>query len=94
MDLSLRSSRCRVTDADGTGRWTSARIDVRDGTIVGIDEPGDGPPSEGDDRVIDLGDRIVVPSFVNAHTHLALHGLRGVDFDGRGNVVEDVFYRW
>ena len=35
-----------------------------------------------------------MPAFVNAHTHLALQGLRGAKLDGRGNVVEDVFYRW
>lgn len=93
-DLSLRSRRCRVTDPDGTSRWASARIDVRDGTIVRLAEPGDDAPPDHTDRVVDLGDQLVVPAFVNAHTHVALHGLRGPKDGLAGNMVEDVFYRW
>lgn len=93
-DLSLRSQRCLVTDPDGAQRWSAARIDVRGGTIVRIDAPGNEAPPEDDGVVVDLGDQLVVPAFVNAHTHLALHGLRGVQVDLHGNVVEDLFYRW
>lgn len=97
-DFSLRSRQVLVTESDGSLRWTAARIDVRRGTIARIDEVGlaDAPPdasAEGP-TVYELGERLVVPAFVNTHTHLALHGLRGTAADLRGNVVEDLFYRW
>lgn len=42
-----------------------------------------------------LGERVVAPAFVNAHTHLALGALRGVaTAQARsGNVVTDLFFR-
>jgi len=46
--------------------------------------------------VIDVGDKLVTPAFINAHTHVALVGLRGgVESQvARGNMVEDLFYDW
>lgn len=46
-------------------------------------------------QVLDLGDKLVSPAWVNAHTHLAMSSLRGVGGDGarRGNVVEDLWFR-
>jgi len=93
-DLSLRSRRVLVTDPDLALRWTAARLDVRNGTIVRIEETGFAHPPDDGIEVMELGNRLVVPAFVNAHTHLALNGLRGTDADLRGNVVEDLFYRW
>jgi 5-methylthioadenosine/S-adenosylhomocysteine deaminase len=48
---------------------------------------------DGVDRV-DVGDRLVTPAFINAHSHLSLGCLRGVATveDNAGNVVEDVYY--
>jgi 5-methylthioadenosine/S-adenosylhomocysteine deaminase len=45
--------------------------------------------------VFDVGPQPVVPSFVNAHTHLALSPLRGIaaPANTRGNVVTDVFFQ-
>lgn len=44
---------------------------------------------------IDYGERLIAPAFVNAHTHCALHALRGfVGEATKGNVVEDLFYRF
>ncbi len=46
-------------------------------------------------RLVDFGDRLVTPAFVNAHTHLALGALRGVALERAtaGNMVESLFYR-
>jgi Predicted metal-dependent hydrolase with the TIM-barrel fold len=45
--------------------------------------------------IVDLGERIVAPAFVNSHTHLAMSALRGLTSvdDMAGNVVEDLFFR-
>lgn len=44
---------------------------------------------------LDLGNHLVAPAFINAHTHLAMGGFRGLIGNDalRGNVVEDLFYR-
>jgi 5-methylthioadenosine/S-adenosylhomocysteine deaminase len=44
--------------------------------------------------VHDLGDALLTPTFINAHTHLSMSVFRGIEtnaFDG--NVVEDLYYR-
>jgi len=44
---------------------------------------------------LDLGDKLLSPAFVDPHTHVALHALRGIGFaQTQGNVVEDLFYRF
>ena len=42
----------------------------------------------------DLGDRLVTPAMVNAHTHLAMACFRGLSIEDAtgGNVVEDLFF--
>lgn len=63
---------------------------AHDGTIDAVEEgPASGPVDE------DLGALLVAPAFINAHTHLAMGGFRGlVGNDAlRGNVVEDLFFR-
>lgn len=44
--------------------------------------------------VLDLGDVFVTPTFVNAHTHLAMSFFRGFEVEDstRGNMIEDLFY--
>jgi 5-methylthioadenosine/S-adenosylhomocysteine deaminase len=44
--------------------------------------------------LVDYGDKLISPAFINAHTHLALGVLRGIDLRaiGRGNMVEDFFF--
>jgi 5-methylthioadenosine/S-adenosylhomocysteine deaminase len=45
-------------------------------------------------RLIDLHDQLLTPAFVNAHTHLALAFLRGVETEStHPNLVEDLFFR-
>jgi len=49
---------------------------------------------EPEDSLIDWGDKLVAPAFINAHTHLALGFLRGLDLRAvaRGNMVEEFFF--
>jgi 5-methylthioadenosine/S-adenosylhomocysteine deaminase len=57
-------------------------------------------PLLGDDNAhageqLDVGDDLVTPAFVNAHTHLALAFLRGVEASRvRRNLVEDFFFAY
>ncbi|MEM9695478.1 MAG: amidohydrolase family protein [Myxococcota bacterium] len=64
---------------------------VLDGAFITAVEPV-APAAVG---VIDLGDQLVTPAFVDAHTHLSLTCLRTLlpDEGTEGNVVEDFFYR-
>ncbi|HEY6882279.1 MAG TPA: amidohydrolase family protein, partial [Polyangiales bacterium] len=41
---------------------------------------------------LDFGDRLIAPAFVNAHTHLALAFLRGIQAGTRRNLVEDLYF--
>lgn len=68
-----------VRELDGNGRETTFR---------------NAPPSTVAKR-IELGERLVCPAFVNAHTHVALNAFRGLTQtnDLRGNMVEGLFYR-
>lgn len=47
------------------------------------------------ETIWDFGDRLITPSFVNGHSHLAMAPLRGITSSGNryGNVVSDVFFR-
>lgn len=78
--------------SDGPGwRVAPARVHVEGARIVAV-EP-DAAPQPGDDR---LGQgRLLTPAFVDAHTHLALVGLRGlgVDAAASGDLVRDLFFR-
>jgi cytosine/adenosine deaminase-related metal-dependent hydrolase len=48
-----------------------------------------------DGNAVDLGDRVVAPAFIDAHTHLSMIAFRGLipSTALEGNVVEDLFYR-
>lgn len=55
---------------------------------------GRGPVPNDAPGVLDLGERLIAPALVNAHTHCALSMLRGgLGRAAVGNVVEDLFYR-
>ena len=89
-DLRLHSRNCVLGNSPGTYRVVPARVVIRDGLIVEV-EPDAEAPVDGDQS---LGERLLAPAFVNAHTHLALHACRGLAGPAapEGNLVEDVFY--
>jgi cytosine/adenosine deaminase-related metal-dependent hydrolase len=78
---------------------TPARIVLNGARIERVERPPfpvttperDGPPRALD---VDLGDRLVTPAFVNAHTHLALGFLRGLPAGVRNNLVEELYFQF
>jgi 5-methylthioadenosine/S-adenosylhomocysteine deaminase len=86
--MNLHSSRVLLGALPEELRIAPARIEIRDGVIARIEEGEPGPADEV------LGDLIIAPAFVNAHTHLALHGCRGLARPDliQGNLVEDLFF--
>jgi 5-methylthioadenosine/S-adenosylhomocysteine deaminase len=86
--MNLHSTQVVLGALPGELRVAPARIEIRDGVIVRVEEGDPGPF----DEILD--DRIVAPAFVNAHTHLALHACRGLARPEllRGNLVEDLFF--
>lgn len=65
-------------------------VAVRDGVVTAVGPSGD-RPRDGIANEIDLGPAILIPGFVNAHTHLELSHLEGAVPGGRGFVpwIED-----
>ncbi len=64
--------------------------------VIALDGPRVAEVREGQGSAdLDFGDLLVAPAFVNAHTHLALGFLRGLDLRAaaRGNMVEEFFFR-
>jgi 5-methylthioadenosine/S-adenosylhomocysteine deaminase len=85
----LRSTRVLLTAVDGY-RITPATVVLRKDRITEV-LPHE-PPQQGDD---DLGERLLAPAFVDAHTHLALCFMRGVDTRRvRANLVEDLYFHF
>jgi cytosine/adenosine deaminase-related metal-dependent hydrolase len=71
-----------------------ARISLQGSSIARVEpltsEDGASRPGE-----LDFGEQLVTPAFVNAHTHLALAFLRGVDAARvRRNLVEDFYFAY
>src|SRR5690606_21075272 len=64
---------------------------VEGARIVAVERDPTGPLPPGAD---DLGDLLLTPAFVDAHTHLALVVLRGAVGEATaGDVVEDLYFR-
>ncbi|RRS00197.1 imidazolonepropionase [Glycomyces terrestris] len=68
-----------TADAEGTVHYDAAMV-VEDGRIAWIGHRLNRPAA--DDR-LDLGDRAVVPGFVDSHAHLVFAGDRAGEFDAR-----------
>lgn len=75
-----------------------AELVVCGSLIQSVNEPG-GALSDVDgeeDVVFDVGDRLVTPAFINAHTHLPMAALRGVEGCASamsGDVVVDLYFK-
>ncbi len=70
-----------------------ARVDVMRGRIQAVHR---GERSDVMERgVVDFGDKLIAPAFVNGHTHIAMGAYRGIG--GRasqaGNVVEELYFK-
>jgi cytosine/adenosine deaminase-related metal-dependent hydrolase len=65
-------------------------VAVHEGVVTGVGPIGERPPGPGL-REVDLGSTILMPGFVNAHTHLELSHLAGAVPGARGFVpwIED-----
>ncbi|MCO4772241.1 MAG: amidohydrolase family protein [Deltaproteobacteria bacterium] len=93
----LRSDRVLLGDGTSGFRLVPAEIAVAGGKIVQVREvgvEGFGPTPDGA-TVRDLTGHLVTPSFVNAHSHLAMSAFRGLATPRVmvGNVVEELYYR-
>lgn len=85
----VAARRAVLPGAEGL-RIAPARVHVDGARIVAVE--ADVGPAPGDD---DVGDRLLAPAFVDAHTHLALGMARGLGAEAaaRGHLVEDLFFR-
>lgn len=66
-----RDARVFTADADPRSAWADA-FAVTGDRIVWVGRDGDATPPA--DRVVDLGGRLVLPGFTDAHTHLLMMG--------------------
>jgi imidazolonepropionase len=65
---------------------------IRNGTIERVGASDEIERNIGDTEVVDAGGRVVMPGFVDAHTHLVFAGNRLDDFEGRarGETYEQI----
>lgn len=97
MGFAIRSRRV-MFEEQGKLVIRPALIQVTGTQITRVEQlnPDDYERRRGDKlpRLIDLHDHLLTPAFVNAHTHLALAFLRGVEAEStHPNLVEDLFFR-
>ena len=89
MTTVLSGQRVVLPDGDGLA-IRRARLTLDAGRIMSVEVDPNTPDPPGTDT---LGEALLTPAFVDAHTHLALVGLRGsVNAATSGNVVEDLFF--
>ncbi len=93
MDIRIASRRVLTPDGIGPALLTLRPPNIAAVATIDEDDYRERLASERGE-VVDYGDKLITPAFVNAHTHLALGFLRGFDLRAatRGNMVEDFFY--
>ncbi|MCA9612936.1 MAG: amidohydrolase family protein [Myxococcales bacterium] len=85
------ASRHVLLEASSTPSVEEGWVIVEGSRIASV---GRGAPPDDAPHPIDVGDRLIAPALVNAHTHCVLSMLRGgLGRAAAGNVVEDLFYR-
>ena len=65
---------------------------IRDGKIESVGPSAEIEKNVGDEEIVDAGGRVVMPGFVDAHTHLVFAGNRLDDFErrSRGETYEQI----
>jgi imidazolonepropionase len=71
---------CDGTGEDLLGIRCNATLVVENGMIAWIGSAADAPAS---DTQIDVGGRVIIPGFVDSHSHLVFAGDRGTEFVAR-----------
>lgn len=84
MKLDLKLTGCRALTMD-PARPAAHTIGVWQGRIAGLDEQVEDLPAT---ETVDLGNAVVLPGFIDAHTHLAWNGRRTVDLSGLTTVAQ------
>jgi len=91
-----------LSEADGRLTIGPAVLTLRGREIASVQRLDDGQYTDslkrlgkaGGPPIVDFGEHLVTPAFINAHTHLALAFLRGHDQEGAAptNLVENLYY--
>jgi 5-methylthioadenosine/S-adenosylhomocysteine deaminase len=86
-------SRRVVLERDGRLEIAAARITIQGGRITAV-ERLQASSEAAPDGCIDLGDRLLSPAFINAHTHLSMVMFRGLSQPEQlqTNVVENLYF--
>ena len=86
----LYANRVLVTE-NGHYAFRPALIEVHGSQIARVEVE----PQHIDSDAIRFNDKIIIPAFVNAHTHLPMSAFRGLSsvVQQEGNVVEDVYLK-
>ncbi len=63
------------------GFWEGATVELHGARIAQVWTAGTAPPPAPGARVLELGSQVLLPGFVNAHTHAAMNLLRGFSDD-------------
>ncbi|GGN13178.1 amidohydrolase [Lentzea pudingi] len=84
MELDLKLTGCRALTMD-PARPAAHTIGIWQGRIAGLDEQVTDLPAA---ETVDLGGAVVLPGFIDAHTHLAWNGRRTIDITGLTTVAQ------
>jgi 5-methylthioadenosine/S-adenosylhomocysteine deaminase len=92
-DVAIHSRKVLLRHAGSRPRLSEATLRIGGGRILQVHE---GPrPELGDTPLLDYGDGLITPAFVNPHTHLTMNFMRGrfADLTESDNAVEQLFFR-